>query len=315
MSNCLFCYQPLAANGQDFHASCSKKIFGQPTPPDLPYSEEDLEPLAKKVIQSQTSVTGVQAKLSLHITGNQKEGNERRFTIVGLWGGYLLKPPTALYPQLPEVEDVTMHLAQLAKIKTAPHCLIRLQSGNLAFVTKRIDRTKNGKLAMEDMCQLTERLTEDKYHGSYEQIAKAIQRHSVTPGLDVVNFFELVLFSFLTGNADMHLKNFSLLEQPGLGMVLSPAYDLVNTALVHPADEEEMALTLNGRKKKLTKQDFVAAMNTLKLEEKQQEMIFNKMAKAWPQWQELIDRSFMSVEFKEQYKSLLKERMNRIKQL
>jgi serine/threonine-protein kinase HipA len=315
MSNCLFCYQPLAANEQDFHASCSKKIFGQPTPPELPYSEEDLEPLAKKVIQSQTAVTGVQAKLSLHITGNQKEGNERRFTIVGLWGGYLLKPPTALYPQLPEVEDVTMHLAQLAKIKTAPHCLIRLQSGNLAFVTKRIDRTKNGKLAMEDMCQLTERLTEDKYHGSYEQIAKAIQRHSVTPGLDVVNFFELVLFSFLTGNADMHLKNFSLLEQPGLGMVLSPAYDLVNTALVHPADEEEMALTLNGRKKKLTKQDFVAAMNTLKLEEKQQEMIFNKMAKAWPQWQELIDRSFMSVEFKEQYKSLLKERMNRIKQL
>ena len=315
MSNCLFCYQPLAANEQDFHASCSKKIFGQPTPPDLPYSEEDLEPLAKKVIQSQTAVTGVQAKLSLHITGNPIGGNERRFTIVGLWGGYLLKPPTAWYPQLPEVEDVTMHLAQLAKIKTAPHSLIRLQSGNLAFVTKRIDRTKNGKLAMEDMCQLTERLTEDKYHGSYEQIAKAIQRHSVTPGLDVVNFFELVLFSFLTGNADMHLKNFSLLEQPGLGMVLSPAYDLVNTALVHPADEEEMALTLNGRKKKLTKQDFVAAMNTLKLEEKQQEMIFNKMAKAWPQWQELIDRSFMSVEFKEQYKTLLKERMNRIKQL
>ena len=315
MSNCLFCYQPLAANEQDFHASCSKKIFGQPTPPELPYSEEDLEPLAKKVIQSQTAVTGVQAKLSLHITGNPIGGNERRFTIVGLWGGYLLKPPTAWYPQLPEVEDVTMHLAQLAKIKTAPHCLIRLQSGNLAFVTKRIDRTKNGKLAMEDMCQLTERLTEDKYHGSYEQIAKAIQRHSVTPGLDVVNFFELVLFSFLTGNADMHLKNFSLLEQPGLGMVLSPAYDLVNTALVHPADEEEMALTLNGRKKKLTKQDFVAAMNTLKLEEKQQEMIFNKMAKAWPHWQELIDRSFMSVEFKEQYKSLLKERMNRLKQL
>jgi len=315
MNNCLFCYQPLAANEQDFHASCSKKIFGQPTPPELPYSEEDLEPLAREVIQSQTAVTGVQAKLSLHITGNPIGGNERRFTIVGLWGGYLLKPPTAWYPQLPEVEDVTMHLAQLAKIKTAPHSLIRLQSGNLAFVTKRIDRTKNGKLAMEDMCQLTERLTEDKYHGSYEQIAKTIQRHSVTPGLDVVNFFELVLFSFLTGNADMHLKNFSLLEQPGLGMVLSPAYDLVNTALVHPADEEEMALTLNGRKKKLTKQDFVAAMNTLKLEEKQQEMIFNKMAKAWPHWQELIDRSFMSVEFKEQYKSLLKERMNRIKQL
>lgn len=312
MSNCLFCYKPLAANELDFHTSCSKKIYGQPNPPALPYSEEDLETLAKEVIQSQTAVTGVQAKLSLHISGNNKAGTERRFTLVGLWGGYILKPPTALYPQLPEVEDVTMHLAQLAKIKTAPHSLIRLQSGNLAYITKRIDRTKKGKLAMEDMCQLTERLTEDKYHGSYEQIGKAIQKYSATPGLDVVIFFELVLFSFLTGNADMHLKNFSLLEQPGVGMTLSPAYDLVNTALVNPADEEDMALTLNGRKKKLKKQDFVAAMNTLKVEEKQQDNIFNKMAKAMPQWQELIDRSFMTEAFKEQYKTILTERMNRL---
>ena len=312
MSNCLFCYQPLAANEQDFHATCSKKIFGQSTPPLLPYTEADLEPLAKDVIQRQTAVTGVQAKLSLHISGNNKDGAERRFTVVGLWGGYILKPPTAWYPQLPEVEDVTMHLAQLAKIKTAPHSLVRLQSGNLAYITKRIDRTKKGKLAMEDMCQLTERLTEDKYHGSYEQIGKAIQQHSVTPGLDVVNFFELMLFSFVSGNADMHLKNFSLLEQPGMGMTLSPAYDLVNTALVNPADEEEMALTVNGRKKKLKKQDFIAAMNTLKVEEKQQENIFNKMAKALPKWQEMIDRSFMSDAFKEQYKTILTERMNRL---
>ena len=148
-----------------------------------------------------------------------------------------------------------------------------------------MDRTKKGKLAMEDMCQLTERLTEDKYHGSYEQIGKAIKKYSVTPGLDLVIFFEMVLFSFLTGNADMHLKNFSLLEQPGMGMILSPAYDLVNTAMVNPADEEDMALTLNGRKKKLNKQDFVSAMNTLKLDEKQQKNIFNKMVKAFPQWQ------------------------------
>jgi serine/threonine-protein kinase HipA len=312
MNNCLFCYQPLSENEQDFHTSCSKKIFGQSTPPALPYSEEDLEPLAKEVIQSQTAVTGVQAKLSLHISGSNKKGTERRFTIVGLWGGYILKPPTVMYPQLPEVEDVTMHLAQLAKIKTAPHSLIRLQSGNLAYITKRIDRTKMGKLSMEDMCQLTERLTEDKYHGSYEQIGKAIQKHSATPGLDVVNFFELVLFSFLTGNADMHLKNFSLLEQPGLGMTLSPAYDLVNTALVNPADEEEMALTLNERKKKLIKEDFIAAMHTLKVDQKQQENIFKKMSIAFPKWLELLDRSFMSDEFKYRYKIILTERMNRL---
>ena len=256
-------------------------------------------------------MTGVQAKLSLHIANNKEESG-KRFTIVGLWGSYILKPPTALYHQLPEVEDVTMHLAGLAKIKTAPHSLIRMASGNLAYITKRVDRTKAGKLPMEDMCQLTERLTEDKYHGSYEQIGKTIQKYSATSGLDVVNFFELVLFSFLTGNADMHLKNFSLIEQPGLGMVLSPAYDLVNTLLVNPADDEELALNLNGKKKRLKKQDFIAGMTTLKIDEKQQQNIFSKMEKAVPKWMEQIDISFLSDEFKVQYKAIIDERLNRI---
>lgn len=297
---------------QDFHASCSKKIFGQSAPPLLPYSESDIEHLAKEVIQSQVAVTGVQPKLSLQISGKQQEGANGRFTLVGLWGGYILKPPTSRYPQLPEVEDLTMRLAEVAKIKTAPHSLIRLRNGRLAYITKRIDRSKKGKLAMEDMCQLTERLTEDKYHGSYEQIGKTILKFSATPGLDVVNFWELVLFSFITGNADMHLKNFSLLEQPVLGMTLSPAYDLVNTTLVNPADDEEMALTINGKKKKIKLQDFVAAMDTLKVDEKQQRNIFRKMEKSMPKWLDLIDKSFLSDVYKEKYKSLIQERLNRI---
>jgi serine/threonine-protein kinase HipA len=307
----LYCYQPLGELEQDFHASCSKKLFGHPIPPALPYSEKDLEPLAKEVIQSQTAVTGVQAKLSLHISGNKRVGPER-FTIVGLWGGYILKPPTELYPQVPEVEDLTMHLATVAKIRTVPHSLIRLTSGNLAYITKRVDRTKKGKLAMEDMCQLTERLTEDKYHGSYEQIGKAIRRYSATPGLDVVSFMELVLFSFITGNADMHLKNFSLLDQPGLGMTLAPAYDLINTALVNPTDEEEMALTINGKKKKLKRHDFVTAMDTLMIDKKQQQNIFSKMEKALPKWLETIEQSFLSEDFKKQYQSIVLDRLNRL---
>ncbi len=315
MNRCLFCYLPLTDNELDFHEKCSKKIFEQSSPPALPYSEADLEPLAKEIIQSQTVVTGVQAKLSLHISKNDQYQEDKRFTItiVGLWGGYILKPPTTLYQQLPEVEDLTMHLASIAKIKTAPHSLIRLTSGNLAYITKRIDRDRKGKLAMEDMCQLTERLTEDKYNGSYEQIAKTIRKYSSASGLDLVNFFELVLFSFLTGNADMHLKNFSLLEQPGLGMVLSPAYDLVNTALVNPSDNEEIALTLNGKKKKLKKKDFVTAMTTLKIDEKQQENIFIKMQKSKSKWMERIDISFLSNEFKNHYKSIIDERFNRLK--
>lgn len=121
-----------------------------------------------------------------------------------------------------EVEDLTMHLATLAKIKVIPHSLIRLQSGRLAYITKRVDRSKKDKLHMEDMCQLTERLTENKYHGSYKQIAKAILKYSTNPALNLVIFFEQGLFSFLIGNADKHLKNFSLINQPGIGPVLSP---------------------------------------------------------------------------------------------
>lgn len=310
--NCLYCYKPLTELEQDFHASCSKKMFGQATPPVLPYAEDELEKLAEEVLKSQTTVTGVQAKLSLHLASGDHRNAPKRFTIVGLWGSYILKPPTPNYSQLPEVEDLTMHLAGQAKIIVVPHSLIRMRSGNLAYITRRIDRVKSGKLHMEDMCQLTERLTEEKYNGSYEQIGKVILKNSSNPGLDIVNFCELVLFSFLTGNSDMHLKNFSLIQQPETGIILAPAYDLLSTALVNPADDEDMALTLNGKKKKLKIGDFKAAFSTLLLEEKQQENIFKKMEKHKSGWLELIDNSFLSDEFKHNYKALIDERFRRI---
>jgi len=309
---CLYCYKQLNADEHDFHASCSKKIFGQAPPPGLPYSEEDLEPLAEKIIKSSTSVTGVQAKISLHIGSSDDDRKLKHFTIVGLWGGYILKPPTPHYPQLPEVEDLTMNLAALAKIQVVPHSLIRLRSGSLAYITRRIDRSKKQKVHMEDMCQLTERLTEDKYHGSYEQIAKTIQKYSVNPGLDVINFFELVLFSYLIGNSDMHLKNFSLISRPGIGPVLSPAYDLLSTVLVNPDDKEELALTLDAKKKKISKADFIAAFNTLKLNTKQQSNIFSKIIQTRQSWIEKINESFLSTEFKNQLIHLLNDRLEKI---
>lgn len=308
-NRCLYCYKPLITEAHDFHAACSKKIFGIPVP-ILPFEESQLNELAEEIIKNHTSVTGVQPKISLHLADNDDKNATKRFTIVGLWGGYILKPPTPKYPELPEVENLTMHLATIAKIKVVPHSLIRLQSGNLAYITKRIDRINKKKIHMEDMCQLTDRMTEDKYHGSYEQIAKIIQKYSVNPGLDVVNFFELVLFSFLTGNADMHLKNFSLIRQTNMGMVLSPAYDLVATKLVNPADEEELALNLNGKKKKIKKSDFIDAFNTLKLDKKQQFNIFDKMIKAKPAWMQLIESSFLSEDFKNQYQQLITERLS-----
>jgi len=312
MNRCLFCYLPLESNANpDFHPSCSRKIFGQPVPPGLPYNETDMNELARQVIRSQVTLTGVQPKISLDIN-QEKKSEAKKFTIVGLWGNYILKPPSQHYPQLPEVEDLTMHLAGIAKIETVPHSLIRLSSGNLAYITKRIDRHKKNRIHMEDMCQLTERMTENKYNSSYEQVAKTITRYSRNPGLDVVNFFEQVVFSFLTGNADMHLKNFSLINNPKTGYVLSPAYDMVATALVNPADEEELALTLNGKKRKISYSDFAAAFTNSKLDSKQQQNIFKKMGKAKLGWMEFIDRSFISREFKETFKRLIIDRFQRI---
>jgi len=313
IKRCLYCYQPLEECENEFHPKCSKNFFGDTIAPELPFSEDKMEELARQVIQTQTTITGVQPKLSLHLASAEQPKHPKRFTIVGMWGGYILKPPTPHYPQLVEVEDLTMHLASMAKIKVVPHSLIRLQSGNLAYITKRIDRVKKEKLHMEDMCQITERMSEDKYQGSYEQIAKAIHKYSVTPGLDVVNFFELVLFSFVTGNADMHMKNFSLINQPLIGSIFSPAYDLVATALVNPADNEDMALTLNGKKKKIRQSDFIAAFNNMKLDTKQQQNIFSKIFKAKNLWFDFIDSSFLSAEFKIAYKGLIDERINRLK--
>ncbi len=312
---CLYCYQPLSEQEVDFHASCCKKIFGVVTPPELPFDESQMNDLAWKIIQSQTTVTGVQPKLSLNLTGGKRKADPKRFTIVGLWGDYILKPPTVTYPEMPEVEDLTMHLAKIAKINIVPHSLIRLKSGQLAYITKRVDRVGTEKLHMEDMCQLTERLTEHKYQASYEQIGKAILKYSTNPGLDIVNFCEIVLFSFLTGNADMHLKNFSLIYDSSNMPVLAPAYDMLSTALVNPADDEDTALTLNGKKKKIKRTDFEHAFTTLKLDAKQQANIFSKMEKVKEKWLAFIQTSFLSKDFKRQYTQLIQNRFERISEV
>ena len=310
MAKCLYCYKELDGDEKDFHKACSRKMFGTPNVPELPYTRENLTDLAKQVIRSQTTLTGVQAKLSLDINkGGRNESD--RFTIVGLWGRYILKPQTDRFAHLPELEDVTMHLAELAKVQVVPHSLIRFTDGDLCYITRRIDRTiKGDKLPMEDMCQLTERLTEHKYKGSYEQIAKAIQRFSFVPKLDVVNYWEQVVFSWITGNADMHLKNFSLYSKEPGKYVLTPAYDMLSTALVMPEDTEELALTLNGKKRKIKKTDFVTSMQASGLEDKVIDKIFNKFAKAKEKWSELIDLSFLPDDMKEAFKALITQRLS-----
>lgn len=306
MERCLYCYQPLEQNETDFHSRCSKKIFGTATPPLLPYSKADIESLALEVVRSQVTITGVQPKLSVDL--EKEKGGEKRFTIVGLWGGYILKPQTEQYANLPENEDLTMHLARLAKINTVPHSLIRFKDGSLAYITKRIDRDKKGnKIPMEDMCQLTEKLTEQKYKGSHEQIAKKIVEFSAYPVLDLIYYVEILLFCYLTGNADMHLKNFSLYKKIK-ETTLTPAYDLLSTKLVIPEDTEELALTLNGKKRKLKRSDFDNLLKTMKVEDKVIENTYNKFRKVLPLWYDFIDISFLPNQMKIDYKALIEHR-------
>ncbi len=300
MCKCLYCYQPLQDGQKDFHPACAKKIFGSATAPRLPYSRTNINDLAQQVIQSQTTVTGVQAKLSLDINKGGKNEPDR-LTLVGLWGRYILKPKSDIYPWLPEDEDLTMHLATIARIDVVPHSLIRFDDGELAYITKRVDRSDDGtKYLMEDACQLSERLTSDKYKSSHENIAKLIKRYSSTPQLDLVNYWVIVVFSWITGNSDMHLKNFSLLSKNKGNYRLSPAYDLLNVHLIFD-DPEELALTLTGKKKRLKRENFVEAMRASGLEDKVIDNIFKKFIKALPKWIDFIDTSFLPDEMKERY--------------
>ena len=291
----------------DYHPGCARKIFESTVVPELPYTRDNIKELAREIVTASTTVTGVQAKLSLDIARGGKD-EPQRFTIVGLWGRFILKPQTDRFVNLPENEDLTMHLAEIAGIKTVPHSLIRFADGELCYITRRVDRTKKGdKIAMEDMCQLSERLTEDKYKGSYERIAKLIKKHSSAPMLDVINFWEIVVFSWLTGNADMHLKNFSLFK-PTDNYLLTPAYDLLSTSIVMPEDDEELALTLNGKKKKIKREDFEKAMSDSGMDEKSIANLFKKFERAFPKWIEMIAQSFLP----EEQQGLYREQIERM---
>lgn len=306
---CLYCYNALSFEEKDFHYKCSRKFFGKSLPPEIDFLESELEERGLILINERKSVTGVQKKLSLNLEKTGIDIKPDRLTITGISGNFIIKPHTDNYPLITEYEDLTMHLAEIVKIKVVPHSLIRMKSGNLAYITKRIDRKKSGmKIHMEDMCQLSERLTEDKYKGSYEQIAKTIRKFT-NRELDVTNFAELIIFSFITGNSDMHLKNFSLIENELRNYEFSPAYDLLPAKLIIKSDKEDLALTLNGKKSNFTLKDFKEFTGTIKLNRKVFNNIIVKFFKKETEWYEFISRSFLPIEKQEEFKELIKSRM------
>ncbi len=311
MNYCLACNKVLEGDAK-YHDSCLKAFWQEDTPVlELDYELSKIDELAKENVEQRVIVTGVQPKLSLGFTGEEEKN---RLTIVGaLNSKYILKPPFELYPQMPEIEALSMLLTQACGINTVPFLLIPMKSGELAYLTKRIDRTaKDEKYPMEDACQFTERLTEHKYRGSYEQIAKGIITYAQNPLLEVVKFYQQVIVSFLIGNNDMHLKNFSLIAFKDNQYQLAPAYDMVAVKLVIPDDPEELALNLNGKKRKLKRKDFNEAMSKSQIPEKAIENLWNRIEKGMQNWPQLINDSFLSDELKETVLELINTRAKQI---
>lgn len=305
-NRCLYCYQLLDGDA-DYHPKCCMDFFGTIVPPTIPYTIDQMAELAKDVVERSIAIPGVQPKLSMSIVKSAKETYDSRLTVVGALGGqYILKPPADKFPEMPENEHVTMRIAEAFEIRVVPSSLIRLASGELSYITKRIDRTRSGaKIHMLDMFQITEAF--DKYISSMEKVGKALHAYSSNTQLDKLFFFELSVFSFLTGNSDMHLKNFSMIESAS-GWVFAPAYDLLNVAIVFPEDTEELALTLDGKRNKLKKEHFEKLAKVLELTEKQTQSVFKRMVKNRPKAAEWIDQSFLSDELKTAYKELMQSR-------
>ncbi|MDP2385969.1 MAG: HipA domain-containing protein [Bacteroidota bacterium] len=306
---CLYCYKAIDESIEgDFHEKCSQEFFGMKQAPLLTYSFDQMAELAKNVVERSVAVPGVQPKLSLSLVKETlANGSAGRLTVVGALGGnYILKPPSEDYKEMPQNEHVTMRIAEAFGMRTVKSSLIRLQSGELAYITKRIDRTAKGeKIHMIDMFQILEAF--DKYKSSMEKVGKALGEYSDDTLLDKLYFFELSIFSYLTGNNDMHLKNFSMINM-GTKWALSPAYDLLNVNIVNAQDTEELALTLEGKKKRLRKDHFERFGKGLDLTDKQIEGAFKRFIQKKTTAIQWIDNSFLSDDFKDKYKAILEQR-------
>ncbi len=318
--NCLCCGKPLRdpIPESGWHKACIRRFFGTAILPEIELTDKTLTLLADKAVQKGLTVPGVQKKLSLHLSREHSP----RLTMIDYPTGYILKPQVEEFRSLPEAEHLVMQMASSSGLSVVPHALVRLDNG-YAYLTRRVDRTygKDTKdmgavrmLAMEDFCQLDLRLTQDKYRGSYERCAKVIKRYSSRVGIDLSELFLRLVFCFLTGNSDMHLKNFSLIETEPVNSVyvLSPAYDLLPVNVIMPEDQEEFALTMRGKKKNLRRNDFLIFAENAGIPRKAAENMIRKMISLIPKWMKQIHESLLPQDMKYTLIQLIETRAARL---
>ena len=300
-----------------WHMACVRKFFGTNSFPSIEVSEEGLFRIAIESTSKGVTVPGVQKKMSLHLT---KDKARPRLTLVNYPAGFILKPQTELYAAMPEAEYLAMQMAERTGIAVVPFALLPHagQNTGYSYITKRIDRIltasdnqETGMLAMEDFCQLEQRLTENKYKGSYERCAKVIMRYSVRPGLDLSELFLRIVFSFAIGNSDMHLKNFSMIETaPESGnYVLSAAYDLLPVCIMI-TDDEQTALALNGKKHHLGRKDFLVFAENAGISRNAAMKMIRKIVSIKDIYIDMCLESYLPPAMKERLCDLIEERVS-----
>ncbi len=293
--------------GVGWHSKCIKHFFCFEEIPEINISNDMLEALANNTVSKGLTVPGVQKKLSLHLDSKDKKA---RFTVVDYPTGYILKPQSDDFRALPEAEFLSMKLAEMVGIKTVPNGLIKVNQ-QYAYITKRIDRDKSKIFAMEDFCQLSNRSTADKYKGSYEGCGRVINSYSKNVGIDKTELFYRLIFCFLTGNSDMHLKNFSLIESAPASRQygLSAAYDMLPVNVIMPQDKEQMALTVNGKKRNIRKKDFLILAENLEMNKNVAEKMIVRLCRYKEKFIEEIEKSYIPKDMKESFVTLVEDRI------
>lgn len=300
MNYCTLCGRKVQ-EGTGYHRGCLNSLFGVSYWPKIDFTLNEISIKAQEMA-GKLSISGVQAKLSLRLNRAKKE-----LDVAADGGEYILKPQINTFMNIPQNENLCMNIAFNLGIEVSPHSLIRLADNSWAYIVKRFDRVNGEKLHQEDFCQILNK--KDKYSGSFEEIGNKLREFSEVPGLDTQLFFERVLFFFLIGNGDAHLKNFSVIYNKRGRIRLSPAYDVVSSKLVMP-DEEDFALTINGKRSKITTEDFEQFARTLGIRSRvSYKNILGKIGLV----NDFIEYSQLNVDEKIRLSEIIKERVSRLK--
>lgn len=305
MNTCPITYKPCGSNKYSKEGlkllSANLKVLN-----DLPLTqEEQLKEAAIRAVKM--SIQGVQPKLSARLSTA-----ESSFIIVDTGGNYILKPQNNYYPQLPENENLTMKLAEIIGLEVPLNGMVYSKDGKLTYFIKRFDRYgKNKKYSLEDFAQLSGNSRDTKYDYSMEKLKDILSKYCTFPLIEFSKLFRLTLFNFLVGNEDQHLKNYSLITKDNK-VELSPVYDLINTTIALPKVQEEIALPLMGKRKKLTRKILIDyyGKEHLKINDKVVMQICEELERSFSSWNNLISKSFLSDDMKEKYTNLIKEKFD-----